>query len=144
MTSNAGSDQKSNIVGFNEDEVAIKIKIERELKRMFRPEFLNRVDEIVIFKELKKDELIQIIGLMLGDLAEGLHEKYISLEATDEAKELILEKSYDRLYGARPMRRYIERYIEDELAQMLITNKINSGDTAKVYVSDDALKIDVV
>ncbi len=144
MTSNAGSDQKSNIVGFNEDEVAIKIKIERELKRMFRPEFLNRVDEIVIFKELKKDELIQIIGLMLGDLAEGLHEKDISLEVTDEAKELILEKSYDRLYGARPMRRYIERYIEDELAQMLITNKINSGDTAKVYVVDDALKIDVV
>ena len=143
MTSNAGSDQRSNVVGFNEEDEGISLKIERALKNLFRPEFLNRVDEIVIFKELKPDELIQIIGLMLEDLNDGLSEKNINLEVTDEAKKVILEKSYKKEYGARPMRRYIERHIEDSLAQKLISGELSSGDTAFVTTEDGELKVEI-
>ena len=143
MTSNAGSDQKSNVVGFNEEEVAVNTKVERALKNLFRPEFLNRVDEVVIFKELKRDELMQIIDLMLDDLKEGLAEKGISLDVDDAAKGVILDKSYKKEYGARPMRRYIERNIEDALAQRLICGKLGAGDRAYVSENEGELQIEV-
>ena len=143
MTSNAGSDQRSNVVGFNEENEGITLKIERALKGLFRPEFLNRVDETVIFKELKPDELIQIIGLMLEDLNDGLSEKNIKLEVSDDAKKVILDKSYKKEYGARPMRRYIERHIEDSLAQKLISGELSSGDTALVTAEDGELKVEI-
>lgn len=143
MTSNAGSDQRSNVVGFNEEDEGITLKIERALKGLFRPEFLNRVDETVIFKELKTDELIQIIGLMLEDLNDGLSEKNIKLEVSDDAKKVILDKSYKKEYGARPMRRYIERHIEDSLAQKLISGELSSGDTALVTAEDGELKVEI-
>jgi len=139
MTSNAGSDSRSNVVGFNEADEAIGIKTENALKELFRPEFLNRVDETVIFKELKQDELIQIITLMLEDLAEGLQEKGISLEVTEEAKSVILDNSYKREYGARPMRRYIEKHIEDALAQKLLANELYAGSCAVVSASEGEL-----
>lgn len=137
MTSNAGSDKKSNVVGFNEEEEAVKIKTERALKELFRPEFLNRVDETVLFKELKKEELIKIIDLMLIDLSDGLIEKEVSMEVSDAAKDFILENSYDKLYGARPMRRYIEKHIEDKLAQMLIKGQLKHNNVVKIDVNDD-------
>lgn len=143
MTSNAGSDQRSNVVGFNEEDEGINLKIDRALKGLFRPEFLNRVDETVIFKELKPDELIQIIGLMLEDLNDGLSEKNINLEVSDEAKRVILDNSYKKEYGARPMRRYIERHIEDSLAQKLISGELSSGDTAFVTAKDGELKLEI-
>lgn len=143
MTSNAGSDQRSNVVGFNEEDEGITLKIERALKGLFRPEFLNRVDETVIFKELKPDELIQIIGLMLDDLNDGLSEKNIKLEVSDDAKKVILDKSYKKEYGARPMRRYIERHIEDSLALKLISGELSSGDTALVTAEDGELKVEI-
>lgn len=143
MTSNAGSEQRSNVVGFNEEDEGITLKIERALKGLFRPEFLNRVDETVIFKELKPDELIQIIGLMLEDLNDGLSEKNIKLEVSDDAKKVILDKSYKKEYGARPMRRYIERHIEDSLAQKLISGELSSGDTALVTAEDGELKVEI-
>ncbi len=141
MTSNAGSDSRTGVVGFNEGDKAIGIKTENALKEIFRPEFLNRVDEMIVFKELKREELIQIISFMLDDLREGLGEKAIGLEVSDAAKEVILDKSYKREYGARPMRRYIERHIEDALAHMLLTNDIESGQTAVVAAEDGELKI---
>ena len=143
MTSNAGSDRKSNIVGFNDEDEAIGMKAERALKELFRPEFLNRVDEVVVFKELKRNELIQIVSLMLDELSEGLAEKGISLSVDDEAKEIILDKSYKKEYGARPMRRYIERHIEDALAQKIITNELSSGQTAYVTSENGEIKVDV-
>lgn len=144
MTSNAGSDRRSNVVGFNEDEEAVGIKIDRALKDLFRPEFLNRVDETVIFKELKKDELIKIIDLMLKDLYDGLAEKDISMEVTAKAKEFVLENSYNKTYGARPMRRYIEKHIEDKLAQMIIRNEIKSGDKVKADVKKDDIYVEKI
>ena len=143
MTSNAGSDNRSNVVGFNEADEAISIKTENALKQLFRPEFLNRVDETVIFKELKKEELIKIISLMLDDLRAGLAEKEIGLEVDESAKEIILKSSYKREYGARPMRRYIERNIEDALAQKLLTNELNSGQTACVSGANGEIKIEI-
>lgn len=144
MTSNAGSDKKSNVVGFNEEDEAVGIKIDRALKELFRPEFLNRVDETVIFKELKKDELIKIIDLMLVDLSDGLKEKEISMEVSQEAKEYVLENSYNKAYGARPMRRYIEKHIEDKLAQMIIKGEIKHGDKVKVCVKDNDIYVENV
>lgn len=143
MTSNAGSDQRSNIVGFNEDEEAIGIKTERALKNLFRPEFLNRVDETVIFKELKTDELIKIIDLMLDDLCAGLRERNITLEVGEEVKRHILDKSYRKEYGARPMRRYIERHLEDALAQKLISGELKDGGAAEAIISGDEIEINV-
>ena len=143
MTSNAGSDQRSNVVGFNEDEEAVQIKVERALKELFRPEFLNRVDETVIFKELSRAELLEIIDLMLDDLRTGLKEKNISLEADDAAKEYILDHAYQRAYGARPLRRYIERHVEDALAQQIITGTISAGMTAVVEMENDQLCVSV-
>lgn len=143
MTSNAGSDQRSNIVGFNEDEEAIGIKTERALKNLFRPEFLNRVDETVIFKELKTDELIKIIDLMLDDLCDGLKERNITLEVGEEVKRHILDKSYRKEYGARPMRRYIERHLEDALAQKLISGELKDGGAAEAIISGDEIEINV-
>jgi len=127
MTSNAGSDQRSNVVGFNEEEEAIQMKVERALKSLFRPEFLNRVDETVIFKELKREELLEIIDLMLDDLKAGLFEKKIALSVSDEVKQFILDSSYKKEYGARPLRRFIERYLEDALAQKIIAGELTEG-----------------
>lgn len=141
MTSNAGSDQKSNIVGFQESDEAVKLKVHRALKELFRPEFLNRVDEIVTFDELTKPELLQITSLLLKDLAEGLKEKQITLSVSEGAKELILEKAYDKAYGARPLRRYIERYIEDSLAQIIISGELHEGDTVTVERHEDKFDI---
>lgn len=136
MTSNAGSDRKSNVVGFNEEDEAVGIKIDRALKELFRPEFLNRVDETIIFKELTKDELVKIVELMLDDLNDGLIEKDITMNVTQKAKELVVEKSYNKAYGARPMRRYIEKNIEDKLAHAIIKGEIKSGDSVKVGVKN--------
>lgn len=141
MTSNAGSDQQANVVGFNEEEEATNLKVERALKEIFRPEFLNRVDEVVIFHELKKDELLQIIDLMLEDLKEGLKEKNISLAVEDAVKEHILEKSYQKAYGARPMRRYIERNLEDGLASRMIGGELPDGAKVIAYLEDGEIRL---
>lgn len=143
MTSNAGSDQRMNVIGFNEDDSAVTLKVERALKELFRPEFLNRVDEVVIFKELKREELLQIITLMLTDLSAGLAEKGIQLAVDDAAKQVVLDQSYNKLYGARPMRRYIEQHIEDPLAQMLIMGELQAGDTAQVHADGQDISVTV-
>ncbi len=144
MTSNAGSDSKSNVVGFNEAEEATRIKIDRALKQLFRPEFLNRVDDVIIFSELKKDDLVGIVDLMLNDLRDGLKEKDICLEVSEEAKELVVEKSYDKRYGARPMRRYIEKNIEDKLARLLIDGTMTHGKTAFVDAADGEIAVTIL
>ncbi|MCL2838511.1 MAG: ATP-dependent Clp protease ATP-binding subunit [Oscillospiraceae bacterium] len=144
MTSNAGSNEKSNIAGFGGSTgIANKDKIDRALKDIFRPEFLNRVDEIVMFDELSQAELIEIITLMLADLAEGLSEKGISLNVTNAAKEHIFKNGYHRTFGARPLRRFIQRNIEDRLSDMLLRGEIRGGSAVTVGVREDELKFKV-
>ena len=122
MTTNAGSEFNSNKTGFARDiTITMKDNVEKSLKDFFRPEFLNRIDDIVTFKPLEKDELKQIIDLMLKNIVEKLKERDVEFKITDEAKELILEKGYDVQYGARPLKRAIQSLVEDKLAKLSLT-----------------------
>ncbi|MGM9935976.1 MAG: ATP-dependent Clp protease ATP-binding subunit [Candidatus Ornithomonoglobus sp.] len=125
MTTNSGSEFNSNKTGFNRDtSVTMKDNVEKSLKQFFKPEFLNRIDDIVTFKPLEKPELKQIIDLMLKDIKEKLAEKKAQFTITDAAKDIILEKGYDAQYGARPLKRAIQSLVEDKLARLSLTGKI--------------------
>ena len=127
-TTNAGSEFKSAAAGFNSnDEVKLDDNVDKSLKQFFKPEFLNRIDEIVTFKPLTKENLRQIIDLLLKDIHAKLAEKDAKLVVTDEAKELILEKGYDKRYGARPLKRAIQKLLEDKLSILSLTGQITSG-----------------
>ena len=143
MTSNAGSNLNTNSIGFGKQSVD-NGKINSALKELFRPEFLNRVDEIVTFDSLTSDELLQIIDLLLKHTDEALTNKDIKLSVTASAKKYVLEKGTDLKYGARPLRRAIQKYIEDEIAEMLLRSEIMPGQTVKVDCKKDELKFTVV
>ena len=135
MTSNAGSTLNTNSIGFGAGEQAKKNKILDTLKEVFRPEFLNRVDEIVVFDQLNKEQLLQIVDLMLEETAKVLQDKDITIEVSSEAKEFILQQGTDFKYGARPLRRAIQRYIEDELSDMILKSELKNGQ--KVVITFD-------
>ncbi len=140
MTSNAGTTLKSNGIGFGKDQYSsLEIRIKEVLKDTFRPEFLNRLDEVIIFTELSKDELRQIIGLMLAEVENEAAAKGLTLKASDDVTEFILEKGYDAKFGARPLRRTIQRYIEDELSEQVIRGRYREGDTVTVGILDGAV-----
>ena len=143
MTSNAGSNLNTNSIGFGKQSVDNE-KINSALKELFRPEFLNRVDEIVTFDSLTSDELLQIIDLLLKHTDEALANKDIKLSVTASAKKYVLEKGTDLKYGARPLRRAIQKYIEDEIAEMLLRSEVMPGQTVKVDCKKDELKFTVV
>ena len=130
MTSNAGS-TSTNSIGFGNAE-ANKNKVLNSLKETFRPEFLNRVDEIVVFDSLDKTQLLQIVNLMLEDTKKILSEKDILLHISESAKEFLLQKGTDMKYGARPLRRAIQRYIEDEISEMILRTQIVNGQKIEV------------
>ena len=122
MTSNAGSDWKGSGIGFTESAAKQnKEKVMRALKGIFRPEFLNRVDEVVVFDELNRDEMIKVLDIMLDELNSMLKEKGMELNATDEVREYIADKAMKEHLGARPIRRIIAREIEDKLSEIIIT-----------------------
>ena len=140
MTSNAGSNLNTNSIGFGKQSMLDKDKMIASLKELFRPEFLNRVDEIVTFDSLSTDELLQIVDLLLGYTRKALENKDISLEVSDSAKHYILSKGTDLKYGARPLRRSIQRFIEDEIADMLLKGEVSNGQCVSVDLEDDKLK----
>lgn len=139
MTSNVGSNVNVNSIGFNSSKTFNKEKIESSLRETFRPEFLNRVDEIVIFDSLTENELIQIVDIMLADTNRALEDKNISLIVSDNAKKYLMHKGTDLKYGARPLRRAIQRYIEDELSEKVLRQEIVNGNTIKVNLENDEL-----
>ena len=143
MTSNAGSNLNNNSIGFGKDAIYDTDKVLGALKDLFRPEFLNRVDEIIPFSSLNRDELLQIIDLLLKQTSEALSSKEIYLNVTDEAKHFILDKGTDLKYGARPLRRAIQKYIEDEIAEMVLRNEVYPTQTITVTVENDKLKFNV-
>ena len=143
MTSNAGSNTNSNSIGFGKQTLD-KGKVLDKLKDVFRPEFLNRVDEIISFDPLTKEQLLQIVDLMLEDTKKALKEKDITIDFSPKAKEFILEKGTDIKFGARPLRRAIQRYIEDELSEMILRNTLQDGQNVKVDFKNDKLKFEVV
>ena len=152
MTSNVGAEliRKGSTIGFTvHDEVKtrqesyekMKEKLLAELKKTFRPEFLNRIDGVVVFHSLTKEHIRQIVDLMLVPVTQQLAEKGIKLEVTETAKDLLGEKGYDEVFGARPLRRVIQDMIEDRLSEDLLRGKFNSGDTAVVDVEEKEIVV---
>jgi ATP-dependent Clp protease ATP-binding subunit ClpC len=141
MTSNIGASEiaRNTPLGFavSDDETGItyddmKNRIMGELKKVFRPEFLNRIDDVIVFHKLAKDEIKQIVELLLLRIRESLRERELQLELTEEAKDLLVEKGWDPSMGARPLRRAIQRYIEDPLADFVLRSELIPGATVMV------------
>ncbi|EFA73793.1 Probable ATP-dependent Clp protease ATP-binding subunit [Raphidiopsis brookii D9] len=148
LTSNIGSkliEKGGMSLGFEFDNQAnasynrIRNLVNEELKSYFRPEFLNRVDEIIVFSQLNKDEVKEISQIMLEEVAKRLQEKGIKLEVTEAFKDLVVTEGYDPSYGARPLRRAIMRLLEDSLAEAILSGEIGEDDQAIVDVDDDGL-----
>jgi ATP-dependent Clp protease ATP-binding subunit ClpC len=114
----------------------IRSLVNEELKQVFRPEFLNRLDEIIVFRQLNKDEVKEIADIMLNEVFGRLMEKGITLEVTERFKDRLVEEGYNPSYGARPLRRAIMRLLEDSLAEEILSGRIKDGDTAVVDVDE--------
>lgn len=143
MTSNAGTNFKSSGIGFaQEGYSALEKHVKGALKEIFKPEFLNRVDETIVFKALKRDELYSIMDLMLKEVINEVSEKKITLDISKEAKDYILEVGYDEKYGARPLRRAIQKYIEDEIAEQYLQKKFADGSHIKVELKEGKLSLE--
>jgi ATP-dependent Clp protease ATP-binding subunit ClpC len=151
MTSNIGAEliKKSNVVGFGAARQdtstydGMKDKMLEEAKRVLKPEFINRLDDLIVFRSLGKAELLQIVDLEINKVLERVKNKDIRMTLDDKAKEFLIEKGYDPQYGARPMRRAVERYLEDPLAEEILRGHIKAGDTAQVTSDGNALLFSV-
>jgi len=144
MTSNVGAQilQRNVSMGFavgdsDQDFEKIKDKIMDETKNVFKPEFLNRLTEIVIFRPLAKESMRSIVELELAKVSERLRERKLKLDVTDEAKEFLVENGYDEKLGARPLRRAVEKFLEDNLAEALLAGNVKKSKPIKVVVSED-------
>ena len=151
MTSNIGAEliKKSNVMGFgavSRDEQAydvMKDKILEEAKRVLKPEFVNRLDDLIVFHTLGRPELLQIVDLEIKKVCDRIKLKEIHLILDEKAKELLIEKGYDPTYGARPMRRAVERYLEDPMAEEILRGSIKAGDTAHVSAEKGKLTFNI-
>ena len=142
MTTNAGSDKRSGVVGFASDSTkSDSERTERALSEFLRPEFINRVDEVITFRSLDKEDFCKIAEIMLGQLRDTLKEKGISLSYTAEAVRLIAESSFSEKYGARNMHRYIQKNVEDKLAERLIADYTHSYTQALISVSEGEIAV---
>jgi ATP-dependent Clp protease ATP-binding subunit ClpC len=147
MTSNAGTRdvKKSGTVGFGKtsessDYEAMKSKVMDELKRIFNPEFLNRVDDTIVFYPLSKKEISQIVEIQLADVQSRLVDRNITLKITPEVKTYIVDQGFDPILGARPLRRAIQRLVEDRLAEEFLMGKFNDGDTVSLTLLDGIIE----
>jgi ATP-dependent Clp protease ATP-binding subunit ClpC len=143
MTSNAGTREiKKNVsIGFSQkegdsDHEVMRDKISEELKRLFNPEFLNRLDDSIFFKKLSKKEIIKIVDLLITEMGERLLERNITLDLSDGAKDYIAERGYDPILGARPLKRAIQKYIEDPLADEILKDKFADGSVIKIKLNN--------
>ena len=143
MTSNAGSNLNNNSIGFGNSAPINTDKMMGALKDLFRPEFLNRVDETIVFNPLTSDELLQIVDLLLAKTQAALDNKEIHLILNEDAKRFIAEKGTDLKYGARPLRRSIQKLVEDEIAEMVLRGDVIAGQTITGYMEEGNLKFSV-
>ncbi|WP_211202317.1 ATP-dependent Clp protease ATP-binding subunit [Salicibibacter cibarius] len=147
MTSNVGAASLSNkFVGFttnttDQKHTDMKTKVIDELKKTFRPEFLNRIDETIVFHSLEKKHIRQIVGLMANELKKRLNEQEVNFELTDEAMEKIADEGFDPDYGARPLRRALQKQVEDRLSEELLKGNIEKGQTAVIAYKDGAFEV---
>jgi ATP-dependent Clp protease ATP-binding subunit ClpC len=149
MTSNVGAEliRRTSSLGFRaqKDEVTyqdMKDKLLEEVKRTFKPEFLNRIDDIIVFRQLAKGDLDKIVEIELGHVSERLKEQDVSLDVSNEVKELLIEKGFDPVFGARPLKRTIQRYLEDPLANEIISGKFKGKAKIKVIRKNDELRFE--
>ena len=142
MTTNAGSSTGTTPAGFgNTSHEAEKEKTQKALLDFLRPEFINRIDEIITFRSLEKDDFVRIAGIMLNDLADALLERGVQFAYTDAVCSFIAENSFSKKYGARNMRRYIQTEIEDKLANAMIFEIKGPLTSAKVDVVDSKIQV---
>ncbi len=132
MTSNIASDKIFMLAEEKAQDWEIEAHVKDMLKQYFRPEFLNRLDEVIVFHPLHKEDLFKIVDIQIGYLAQRLAERKINLEITDAAKELLIERGYDAAYGARPLKRVIQKHIENAIAKDILAGKFTDGDTIVV------------
>jgi ATP-dependent Clp protease ATP-binding subunit ClpC len=143
MTSNLGTaDLRKTQIGFGPADDAVsyekmKDKVVEELKRHFRPEFLNRIDEVIVFAELTQDEVGEIVDLMIKRVRDQLEGQGLGLELTQEAKRLLAKRGYDPQLGARPLRRAIQRMVEDPLSEKILWKEFHAGETILVEADGD-------
>jgi ATP-dependent Clp protease ATP-binding subunit ClpC len=144
MTSNVGAKmiQKRTHLGFHQtsgehQHQQMKERVTGELKRVFNPEFLNRVDEVITFHELTETDILSIVNIMIGEINRQLAERELRLTLTDEARTWLTKKGYDPVYGARPLRRLIQRSIEDMLAEEMLRGHLEEAETIRIIVQDD-------
>jgi len=149
MTSNVGAREivRDRSVGFMSDDAGVDGKemrrdVNKELERLFRPEFLNRVDQKIVFNRLGEEEGLKIVDLMLLDLRSRLHEHDVELEVTDDSRRLLMNEGMDERYGARPMRRVIQQRLEDPISEGLLRGDWHDGDTVRVSCKDGDLAIE--
>ena len=143
MTSNVGSTSNVNSIGFGSSSELKKNKILESMKEVFRPEFLNRIDEIICFNSLTESELNQIITLMINDTQKILDERNIKINISEAGKKYLIEKGTDIKYGARPLRRAVQRYLEDELSDMILKKELLDGQTVDIDLKNDKLTFKV-
>jgi ATP-dependent Clp protease ATP-binding subunit ClpC len=146
MTSNIGAEilRKQGSIGFKsqKEEVTysdMKERLLEETKKTFKPEFLNRIDDIIVFRSLTKQDLAKIVDIEVGEVQERLSEQHITIELTKEAKEFLIEHGFDKMFGARPLKRTIQRYLEDPLAEEIISGSLQKEGVVKISVKDDRL-----
>ena len=143
MTSNVGSTSNVNSIGFGSSSELKKNKILESMKEVFRPEFLNRIDEIICFNSLTESELNQIITLMINDTQKILDERNIKINISEAGKKYLIEKGTDIKYGARPLRRAVQRYLEAELSDMILKKELLDGQTVDIDLKNDKLTFKV-
>ena len=150
MTSNVGAEllKKHGSLGFTPQSTEynyeqMKKQLMDEVRRTFKPEFLNRIDEIIVFKALSREDLHKILEIELSYLKLRLKEQNIQIELAQSVKEFLIEKGFDEVYGARPIKRTLQRYLEDRLSEELISGKIPKGVLINVKRKDDALVFEV-
>ncbi len=142
MTSNLGSSYLTeNIRQDGSIDEDVKNKVEEELKRNFRPEFINRIDDIVVFSPLTEKQIERIIELSLNSLGRRMKERRMELEITDAAKKFIADEAYDPQYGARPVKRYLQKYVETAIAERIIKGEVKDGDTVLIDADDTGIKV---
>jgi ATP-dependent Clp protease ATP-binding subunit ClpC len=153
MTSNVGAEtlRKQTTMGFaatkpigEHEYEGMRDRLMEEAKKTFKPEFINRLDDIIVFHQLSKVDLMKIVDLEVDKVLVRVKAKEVQIELAETAKEFLIEKGYDPMYGARPMRRAVERYLEDPLAEELLRGNVKAGDTVQVAATGGKLTFNVV
>jgi ATP-dependent Clp protease ATP-binding subunit ClpC len=147
MTSNLGADlvKKGGKLGFSQttddeaDYEKLKSRMMEASKKVFKPELLNRIDDVIVFRQLNKDDMVRILAIELSKVLERLASRDIELTLSEQAEQFLIKKGYDPVYGARPMRRAIERHLEDRLAEEILRGQIRNGEHIEVGVDEDKL-----